>query len=178
MTGPGSEFSRRVTVRELPQTGRECRFEATEAERAAIARRLGILGVESLEARFSVTPEGRGALARGRFEAQIVQQCVVSLEPVTSRIAGEVVQRFAPDEGRARPEAEIEFDAFEAEEPPEPLIHGAAELGELVVEHLALAVDPYPRAAEAQADLPHEAAEAADTPFGKLRDLKISATEG
>ena len=116
----------------------------------------------------------RGALARGRFAATVVQQCVVTLEPVTNRVEGEIAQRFAPD---VEPDtAEIAFDAL-AEEPPEPLSGGAAELGELVVEHLALALDPYPRAPGAQAALPGEDGEGAATPFAKLRDIKFSATE-
>lgn len=176
MTTTDPEFSRRVPVRELPDGGRDFRFEATAEEREAVARRLGIAGLESLEAHFTVTPQGGGALARGGFKAEPVQQCVVTLEPVTSRVEGEMTQRFAP-EGAAEPESvETEFDVFE-EDPPEPLTHGAAELGELVVEHLSLALDPYPRRPEAQADLPQEGEAVRDTPFAKLRGLKFSATE-
>ncbi|MFP3943824.1 MAG: YceD family protein [Alphaproteobacteria bacterium] len=177
MTETVLEFSRRVPVRDLPEDGREYRFEATPEERAAIAGRLGIIAVEALEVRFTLTPEGTGALARGAFEAEVVQECVVTLEPVTGRAGGEIVQRFMPVDGARAGETEIEVDAL-AEDPPEPLVRGAAELGELVVEHLALALDPYPRRPGAQAELPHEEAGGAATPFAKLRGLKLSATEG
>lgn len=169
------ELSRRVLLRELPARGKTFRFEATEGERIAVARRLGLIGIENLKASLTVTPAGSGALARGRFEATVIQQCVVTLEPVSSRIEGEIEQRFEP--GGGEPEAaEIIFDPL-AEEPPELLCNGAAELGELVVENLALALDPYPRAPGAHVALPEEIDEGAATPFAKLRDMKFSATE-
>jgi hypothetical protein len=169
------EFSRRVPVRALPADGKAFRFEATEAERRAIAARLGLPGIDRLEASFTMIPQGNGARARGRFEATIVQHCVVTLEPVTNRVEGEINQVYTAETGKPA-DAELVFDAL-AEEPPEPLIGGAAELGELVVEHLALALDPYPRVPGAQADLPREGAGVPETPFAKLRGAKFSATK-
>ncbi len=177
MTAVELEFSRRIPVRELPEGGKKYRFEATTEERTAVARRLGVIGIESLEAKFTVVPEGRGAMARGNFEAVVVQECVVTLEPVTSRIDGRIVQRFAPGGAVPSPDAEIDFDALE-EDPPEPLSDGAAELGELIVEHMALALDPYPRRSDAHVKLPHENGERPGSPFAGLRDVKISAKEG
>lgn len=176
-SSPALEFSRRVPVQSVPRNGKRCRFEATADECAAIARRLDLAAVERLEARFELLPEGEGVLANGHFEAVVVQTCVVTLEPVTNRVEGEIVQRFLPGaEVAAAAETEIEVDAM-AENPPEPLVGGAAELGELVVEHLALGLDPYPRAPGADASLPHEDAGEPENPFRKLRDLKFSATE-
>lgn len=171
------EFSRRVSIQGVPEAGRTYRFEATEGERAAVARRLDLAGVERLEAEFDVVPEGQGVLARGRFEAVVVQACVVTLQPVTSRVEGEIVQRFSPvGQDLTAGGTEIEVDAL-AEDPPEPPVQGAAELGELVVEHLALALDPYPRVPGVSVELPHENVEGGDNPFSKLRGLKFSATE-
>jgi hypothetical protein len=58
-------------------------------------------------------------------------------------------------------------------EPPEPVIGEAIDLGELVAQYLSLAINPYPRApdAEAQADQ-YRADPQRDGPFAVLSKLR------
>src|SRR3546814_17044110 len=44
---------------------------------------------------------------------------------------------------------EVEFTLAD-EDPPEPFENGCIDLGEIVVQHLAVALDPYPRAPGAE----------------------------
>ncbi len=71
----------------------------------------------------------------------MVQRCVVTLDPVASEIREPVEAEYGPasDEG---PEEVVHFDQ---PEPPEPMEGDSLELGELVAQHLSVALDPYPR---------------------------------
>jgi len=149
------EFSRIVALARIPQAGREERLEARPEECAALARRFGIPAVNRLSAVLRLRPEPGGAvLAEGRMEGEVVQHCVVSLEPVVQPVAEAVALRILP-EG-----ADFSEDP---EGPDEVAAEGdAVDLGEALAEQLALALDPYPRAAGAA--LPGEGEAATEPP--------------
>jgi hypothetical protein len=72
----------------------------------------------------------------------VVQPCVVTLAPVTTRIEEKVERRFRADLPEPAPGAEVEMPEDDALEPlPETL-----DLGRVLIEALALAVPEYPRA--------------------------------
>jgi uncharacterized metal-binding protein YceD (DUF177 family) len=79
---------------------------------------------------------------RGRLGATVVQPCVVTLEPVTTRIEAPVERLYQADW--------VEPEAEEAESPEDDRIEALPEvldLGALIEEALALALPLYPRAA-------------------------------
>jgi uncharacterized metal-binding protein YceD (DUF177 family) len=172
------EFSRPVAVNSLGEAATAKQITANEAERAALARRFDLLSLDQLSADLRVQRlPGKGVIrVSGRFEAAVVQACVVSLEPVPARlsVAFEQLYVLAPAAPRQR---ELVIDA-EVEDPPEVLSPGGLDLGETVVQQLALALDPYPRAPGAQAPASSEeaiaAARNADSPFAVLKTLKGS----
>ena len=160
------EFSRAVETNAVGDEGLEVGFEANAAEREALARRFGLLTLDRLSgaARFKRASDGR-IRAKVTFEADVVQSCVVTLEP----IAGRLTEAFEASFGDGA-EVGLEVDvAIEDEDPPEPIRGGRMELGELVAQHLSLALDPYPRTPGAE--LPDEAgaAEPEARPFAALR---------
>ncbi len=137
--------------------------EANEAERAALARRMGLVAVKSLTCGFELSrPEGGAIPASGVLRALVVQVCVISLEPFEAEVEDEFAVRFVP----AGTEAEdIDLDA-----PDEiPYEGNMLDLGEAAAEQLALALDPFPRKPDAQ--LPAEIAAPAN-PFAALGKLK------
>ncbi len=77
------------------------------------------------------------------FAAELVQECVVTLEPVPSSIAEEFTLLFAA----TRDQRTVVLDS--AEETVEPLADGRIDIGEAVAQQLSLALDPYPRRAPA-----------------------------
>jgi hypothetical protein len=61
--------------------------------------------------------------------------------------------------------------AFEAAEPPEPLVDGIIDLGVIAVEFLMLGIDPYPRKKGVEFVTPN-APDPATSPFSALGKLK------
>ena len=157
------EFSRPFRAGQIGPEGRHETLRATPAERASLAARFGIPAVERLEAELTLRPEpGGGFRVTGTLEAEVVQSCVVTLEPVPQHVAETVELRVLP-EG-----AEFSEDP---EAPDEIAIEGDSfDLGEALAEQLALGLDPYPRAPGAE--LPEEARAGAATPFGALAALR------
>ncbi|MGE5515842.1 MAG: YceD family protein [Bacteroidota bacterium] len=145
MTPIVPEFSRLVRVDHIPAAGLSLDLSAKPAELAALADRFGLQSISRLDAQVVLKPLAGGAVIRldGRFSAEVVQTCVVTLEPVPARLDEEFSLTF----GVAEPEVpgeEIEL-SLDEEDPPDPIIDGHIDAGEAVAEHVALALDPFPR---------------------------------
>lgn len=116
-------------------------LQPTVAECAAIADHLGIIGVKKLRFIGEFTPQGRTDWElTAKIGGTVVQSCVVSLDPVTTRIEEPVLRRYVanfedPDE------EEVEMTADENTEPLAQIIDAAA----VMIEALSLALPPYPR---------------------------------
>ena len=111
------------------------------AAREAIAGRLGILGVKKLSFEGEIVPEGRDDWRlEARLGATVVQPCVVTLEPVTTRIDEDVARLYLTD--MPEPEGdEVEMPEDDTAEAA-PL---AINVAEVMEEALALALPPWPR---------------------------------
>ena len=141
MAAPVPEFSRPVELARLG--GREALYPitATPPERAALARRFDLLSLDRLEAEIRLERLPRGMVrVSGRLLAELVQACVVSLEPVASRLAEEFTMLYGPGDPGESLVIDYESDLVE------PLDGSAIDIGEAVAQQLALALDPYPRA--------------------------------
>ena len=140
------EFSRPVLVESLADEGETFDIEAVALERQALAKRFGLLSLETLTASILLTPTaGGGVRAKGSLAAQLTQSCVVTLKPVESRIKATFERLYGQrTELAASPDTDIDPLA-EEEDFPEPLEAGAIDLGEAAAEQLALELDPFPR---------------------------------
>jgi uncharacterized metal-binding protein YceD (DUF177 family) len=143
-----------------------------------------VVEISSLEAKLKIVREnGRVLHITGRFTADIVQNCVVTLEPVKSHLEDDFESWFA-DPGqavsfaRARHEkqklqGESERPMLEEYEDPEPVIDGRINIGEVVAQYLSLAIDPYPHAEGVErVGQDDEQKKEADNPFAKLKALR------
>jgi uncharacterized metal-binding protein YceD (DUF177 family) len=168
-------FSRPLMVDGLTARGVETTVVASEDERRALAETLDILGIDSLTGTFTVKPWRKdGVKVVGVVEADVRQACVVTLDPVSQHVREDVELTFSPDAEPIDPGAEIEIDP-EAPELPEPLEDGRIDLGAITAEHMALGLDPYPRAPGAVwQDLIEDdgTADAPPSPFAGLKALK------
>lgn len=174
MTETASEFSRPVALEELRGGTLRRSIEATCEECRRLAERLGLAAIGSLSA--TVTLEARAGglvVVKGQFDAALTQTCVVTLEPLPRTVSERFVERLAaaPDSGEA---LVVEVDV-ESEDEPEPIEGDSVDIGELVAQHLSLALDPYPRTEGAH--LETEALAAGDEvredgPFAALARLK------
>lgn len=144
MTGPAPEFHRPVSVRSLGRTPVGKEVAADAGERAAVAARLDVVAIARLEAHATLQRRDDGAVVvHGRVEADLTRESIVSLEPFETSAAEEFATVFVPETGRG--EREVEIDPTEVED-VEVLEGGSIDIGELAVQYLSLALDPYPRA--------------------------------
>jgi uncharacterized metal-binding protein YceD (DUF177 family) len=116
-----------------------------DARRAAAAR-LGIDAVRKLRFEGTLAPEGtRDWRLEARLGATVVQPCVVTLAPVTTRIDTVVLRAYLADFVEPE-EDEAEMPEDETQEPlPDRL-----DLADVMLEALALALPDYPRAEGAE----------------------------
>ncbi len=120
-------------------------------ETAALARFLDLRAIEGVALEGRLLPaDAQGWRLEGRLAATVEQACVVTLEPVRSAIEVAIDRRFVPavELRAAEPDLPSERELGH-EDDPDPF-DGAIELAEVVVETLALAIDPYPRAEGAE----------------------------
>ncbi len=142
----------------------------------ALAEYLDVEAVENFRSELTVRRWRRyGALVEGNVSADIVQQCVVTLEPVRTPVSETVTARFLPasmiqaDEDK---DAGILIDPL-ADDPPEAFDGREINLGALLLEHLALGIDPYPRAPGAA--LPESLTPAATEPGKRANPFQVLA---
>jgi hypothetical protein len=131
-------------VRDIPEEGLAVERSATAEERDAIARALDLLICHSLTARYTMGPRGGGHVHLwGTVEAVVEQSCVVTLEPLLSRVAEIFRVDFWP-EGDIPEAAGGEID-FSEQPDLEPIVAGRVEVGNVVFQALANGIDLFPR---------------------------------
>lgn len=180
MTAPAPlEFSRPVRLNEVGDGTKERSISADPTERAALARRFGLVRLDRLEAILRITPEAQSWLVSGTLVADLVQACVATGEDVPAHIEAPFSVRFVRDLGS--PEAE-EIELSDEECDLVAIEGERIDIGETVAQSLALNLDPYPRAANADERLREIGvlSEEDAGPFAALKALKLgkSPSEG
>lgn len=169
-----SEFARPVRLDTLGAAPRAIPIVADAAERAALARRFGLLALDRLEATVSMVRDGTTVDLAGTLRAEAVQACVATGDPVEAAIATPLALRFVPAGGPPAEEIELSADELDVVD----YDGNAIDVGEAVAQSLALALDPFPRRADADARLreagvkSEEEARAEASPFAGLAGLK------
>lgn len=145
------EWSRPERLDTIGADERIVAIDADAGERAALAARFDLSGIERLSARLAVRRDGAGIVVTGRVAALVVQPCVATAAPVETVIDEPVALRFVEAAAAGDPDEEVELgpDALDTIE----IDGGAIDLGEAAAETMALAIDPFPRAADADATL-------------------------
>jgi len=162
-----SELIREYDVVHLPPGPQW--IEAEAHERAALARRFGLVAIEAFAAEVILLAEGRAVVVRGRIAAEVVQSCAVSGEDLAVSLTEPVELRFVPASRAAVPAEEIELTAAELDEIE--LTGTRLELGEALAQTLALAIDPYAAGPHAEAAR-RQAGLLAESRSGPLAALK------
>ena len=135
-------------VLDIPDSGLSTERRATPEELQAIARALELVDCSSLTATYTIMPTGGGHYRlSGRLQASLQQACVVTLEPVAEDIDEAFEIAFWP-EADIPPPASGEID-LDDEPEIEPILAGQIEVGRVVFECLAGAINPFPRTADA-----------------------------
>jgi uncharacterized metal-binding protein YceD (DUF177 family) len=161
---------------DTPESGLSRARAAAPDELERVARALDLVACSSLRVSYTIAPSvARRYRLSGTLSAEVTQTCVVTLDPVTSVIEEPFDVMFWPAEDiPAAQSGEVDMD----EEPePEPMIGGQVNVGRVVFECLAAAIDPFPRQSDATLDRrsaePAEGATGASTnPFAVLANIK------
>ncbi|MBL8905555.1 MAG: DUF177 domain-containing protein [Rhizobiales bacterium] len=157
------EFSRPLPADRVPRDGSVENIAADPKELAALATRLDVPVLHSLTAELRAEPwRGGGLRITGRFKADLDQDCVVSLDRFRDTVEGTVERIYLPQTAVATSE----------DDDADHLVDGIADLGELVTETLALALDPYPRKPGASFEGAEFGAESAPASFAGLAALR------
>ena len=165
------EFSRTYRVDTLGAP-RRVTLSAEPAEREALARRFGLISIDSLSAEADLSRNGETVTADGRLRSEAVQSCVASGEPVPEKVDVPFRIEFRPQPKAGGSEEEIELSESELDV---VFYDGAAiDLGEAVAESLSLSLEPYPRSPNADEALKVAGvkSEREAGPFGALAALR------
>ncbi|WP_323036849.1 DUF177 domain-containing protein [Pararhodobacter sp.] len=162
-----------LRVADLPnRVGITFRMMPDAKSRAKLAEQLGVRKLRKLLFAGSLRPEGRHDWRlEGMLGATAVQDCVITSDPVTTRIDETVVRRYIR-QLPAIEDVEVEIPEDDSIEQLPPII----ELGEVLIEALALALPDYPRVEGATLDAEALGLDTQDperrNPFAALAALK------
>jgi uncharacterized metal-binding protein YceD (DUF177 family) len=165
-------------ISEIPESGYDADIIASPDERKRLAEWAGVDEVLRLEGHVTMRPQSRTRfVVETEFETDIVQSCVVTLEPVHSRIARSFTRelhlspglhRYA-DKGGPAPPMSGEEDS------PDEIESLRYDLAGPLREEFALAIDPYPRAPGVEFEPPADADEQVESPFAVLGNIRKSS---
>jgi uncharacterized metal-binding protein YceD (DUF177 family) len=177
----GVPFSYRIKVGNVSHNPIELRIRADERERKALAKLWDILGVEALTAELRIRRWKKdGVKVMGTVHAEVTQACVVTLDPMPEVIDEEIEEIFVPEGSAlarmpANDAGEIVVDA-DGPDLPELFTGDEIDVGALVAEMAAMALDPYPRKPDVEFG-GHIEGDATDnkkpSPFAVLKNLKL-----
>ena len=150
------EWSHFFDVEELEKKPLKMRIEASEDECGDLSKRFGVQEVKNASAELILTRQGGHIVyVSGTFQSTIVQNCVITLEPVEAALSDQVEGWFADKEATvsfaaAKRDREVlqqrgEVEVLDEKDDPEAIIDGQIDLGELVTQHISLAIPAYPR---------------------------------
>ncbi|MCK8462660.1 DUF177 domain-containing protein [Aliiroseovarius sp. S1339] len=170
---PADLSTKRVTEFELVPSQADC---------DAIARDLGIVGLRKLRFTGALKPlDRRDWQMTADLGATVTQECVVTLDPVTTRIDDKIERRWLQHLSEPSDDDEVEMPEDDSVEPLTDVI----DLGLVMIEALALALPLYPRVegAEVQASVFAETGTKPLTdddvkPFAGLSELRDKLSGG
>jgi uncharacterized metal-binding protein YceD (DUF177 family) len=143
-------------------------------QRAALASLAEIVDVPKFSARITLQKKSPTEFQLAcQFSADIIQSCVVSLEPVPAHIERDFIRalHYSPSLRRPADKKEVILTPVEDDEPDEiESLH--YDLAGPLMEEFLLAIDPYPRAPGVAFAPPGEGDGAPANPFAVLKDLK------
>ena len=137
------EFSRIFEVSELDGAVVSKKLTATEEELQGLLKRFGVETLNAVGADLKIEDGPESAvLVSGTVRASLSQICVVSLDPVDEVIEEPIAVTFLPEAS----EAFVEEEAEEISDADlEPFDGETLDLGEMVAQQIAAAINPYPR---------------------------------
>ena len=176
------EFSLPINLNKLKQGIVKVSQIADKEACSKIASRLAVDSVVSFSIDILIIDKRETqsiAAVEGSVKASIVQSCSVTQEPITSNFCIPVSLAFSEDTER-RNAHDGDIDP-EEDDPPEQMTKGQFDLGDVLIQILAVEINPFPRKSgvtlEKIANAPmystsNEAENSSNHPFAELADFK------
>jgi len=168
-------IERIVDLGRLSEAGAEIVLTPSVEERALLARWVEVPSIENFTATISLKRKSLGNFHYGaKIEADLTQNCVVTLEPVIAHI-DRMFSRELHLASQARHQhggSEVLAPGAGDDEVPEELDSPRYDVAAAVLEEFSLAIDPYPRAPGAAFESTLEGEGAPENPFAVLKRLK------
>lgn len=173
-------FSYPVKVGHISANPVDVHVEADDRELAGLATLWDVLSVEKLEADMKISRWKRdGVRIKGNVKAKVVQACVVTLEPVESKIDENFEHIFVPEDSKLARAPSVDAGEMVLDpdglDLPDTFTGDTIDAGAVVAEFAALAIDPYPRKPDVEFEGHIEDAGENDrkpSPFAVLKDWK------
>ena len=167
MTNFTPEFSRVVALARLGSAPFWQKIEATPDERERLSRRFDLLALDRLTAAVQLRRQGGELIVlEAALEAEFVQSCVVTLEPVVGSFSNSFVLVYGPAEAEHQ-----EMGSLREEAAFEPLNGDAIDIGEAVAQEFSLLLPVFPRHPDATIDAEPQV-ESTGSLFAALARLK------
>ena len=167
VTDTTPEFSRVVPLAKLGSAPFRQQIEATKSEREKLSRRFELLALDRLTAAVELRRQGDHVIIlEAAFEAEFVQSCVVTIEPVEGAVSDRFKLVYGPAEAEQR-----EIGSQQAEAAFEPLNRDVIDIGEAVAQELSLSLPVFPRHPDATIEA-ETLVESTRSPFSSLARLK------
>ena len=166
-------FEWRVPLRSIGVNGVSGSHTASPAECKELARVVDIVACESLKVEYKIVPLRSGIYRlTGHILANLKQQCVVTLEPISQHIDEAINTELRPAD--MLPEGEQDVEEMGILETPdfEPIEDDTIDLGLIVLEHISTSINPYPRLPGVEFDVKTAGDDVVANPFAVLGKLK------
>jgi len=157
---------------DLSSAGAELSVVATPGQRARLAEWADVKSVGSFEANITLKRHpGARFEYRAALSADVVQSCVVTLEPMPAHLSLEVERSLHLT--KLPPNASIEPEELSigSDEGPEEIQDLHYDVAAPLLEEFSLAIEPYPRAPGVSFEAPQEK-DPPESPFAVLKALK------
>lgn len=166
-----SDFAHRLQLDQI-RDGDRLDLVADDDELSSVAKRLGLVSLDRLEAHVTLGRAGEIVRVEGRLVAALSQGCVITGDPVAAHVDEPFSVIFVPEPRSGGPDEEIELDESDCD----VVFHdgGTIDLGSAIADTLVLSLNPYPRSAGADAALKEAGVmtEEQVSPFAVLAKLR------
>jgi len=169
-----------VNITRLLPAGESVELSIDEDALAYIAPEIGVETVSRLAVTLNMKPwRKNGCIITGKFNGEVKQTCVATLEPMLNKLKGEFERYFLLENDMQRPEPDIIDGEMilnpDQDDFPDLISGEKINLWEIVVEELNLQIDLFPRSIEATPGLEEsktqETIQQTHTPFSDLKTL-------
>jgi len=164
-------FDAAMRVDNIPSKGRRLKIELDKNQRLTLAKELKLDKLNSFLAKLLVMPIRGGLQVNAELGAMVEQQCVVSFKPVEQVIDEQIERIFLMGEiPKNAGDGSESFVDMEGDELPDYYTGSEIDFSDLLIETLALAINPFPRLKGEKLDIEQD--ETQFSPFAALTSLK------